>query len=125
MTAPAPGSLRFPRKVRLQQRCEFTRLKEVGRRVVTGCLVVNWMVLSEGSLSKVGVVTSHHIGPSVVRNRARRLLRETFRRRQHDLRHPVSMVLVARKSIVGKPYSAVERDYLRSLRQAGLLKDMS
>ncbi len=65
-------------------------------------------------------MTSKAIGNAVCRNRARRLLKEVFRRHQHELGRPVDMILVARKSIVGKGFSAVEADYLRSLKGAHL-----
>ena len=57
-----------------------------------------------------------------MRNRARRLLRETFRLHQRDLAPPVDLVLVARPSIVGKGFAEVEKDFLTTLRKARLLK---
>jgi ribonuclease P protein component len=66
------------------------------------------------------VVTSKKIGGAVLRSRARRLLRESFRRHQHDLAQPVEMVLVARNSIAGKSFTEVEKDYLAALKRAGL-----
>lgn len=80
------------------------------------------MSLPEGSLPRLGVVTGRKLGGAIVRSRARRLLRETFRLHQHDLRHPISLVLVARSSIVNKKLPDVERDFLAVLRRAGLLK---
>ena len=62
-------------------------------------------------------------GNAVVRGRARRLLREAFRLHQHDLAHPLDLVLVARHSITNKKFSGVEKDFLTTLRRAGLLKN--
>jgi ribonuclease P protein component len=59
----------------------------------------------------------------VVRNRARRLLREAFRLHQHGLTGAVELVLVPRPSIAGKKFFDVERDFLVALRKAGLLKE--
>jgi ribonuclease P protein component len=78
--------------------------------------------LAAGSASRLGVVTAKRIGCAVVRNRARRLMRETFRVHQHDLAAPVDLVLVARPSIAGKGFAAVEKDFLSTLRKARLLK---
>ncbi len=58
----------------------------------------------------------------MVRSRARRLLRESFRLHQNELSYPLDLVLVARPSIVGKRFTDVERDFLTTLRKAGLLK---
>ena len=60
----------------------------------------------------------------MVRNRARRLLRESFRLHQHELAQPVDLVLVARPSISGKGLADVEKDFLTTLRKAGLLKGL-
>ena len=97
-------------------------MRRDGERLVIGCLIANWQRLPAGSASHLGVITAGRIGGAVVRNRARRLMRETFRIHQHDLAAPVDLVLVARPSIVGKGFAAVERDFLTTLRRARLLK---
>ena len=56
------------------------------------------------------------------RTRVRRLLRESFRLHQHELAQPLDLVLVARPSIVGKGFAGVEKDFLTTLRKAGLLR---
>lgn len=108
--------------MRLQHSREFAALRQKGERLVCGCLIANWIALPSGSTSRVGVITSRKLGPAVTRNRSRRLLRESFRLHQHDLRQPVSLVLVARASIVGKRLAGVEGDFLAALRRARLLK---
>jgi ribonuclease P protein component len=125
VTDAAPQRLRFGRASRLAQNRDFTRLRNQGERLVLGCLVANWNKLSEGTRSKLGVVTSKKIGNAVARNRARRLLRETFRRHQRDFSQPVELVLVARNSITSKDFAGVEKDFLNALRRANLLKTES
>lgn len=90
--------------------------------MVRGCLIANWLPLQAGLASRVGVITGRKLGSAVQRSRARRLLRETFRLHQHDLRQPVDMVLVARSGIVAKGRVEVERDFLTVLHQGRLLK---
>ena len=87
-----------------------------------GCLIANWHPLPQGATPRLGVVTSRKIGGAVVRSRARRLLRESFRQHQNELAQPVELVLVARPSIAGRAFAEVEKDFLTTLQRAGLLK---
>jgi ribonuclease P protein component len=125
MASQMPRRLRFCRAARIKQGRDFRRVRQGGQRLVVGCLIANWQRLPAGAPSRLGVITAGRIGCAVVRNRARRLLRETFRLHQHDLTAPVDLVLVARPSIVGKRFAEVERDFLTTLRKARLLKQMS
>jgi ribonuclease P protein component len=113
--------LSFPRSARIKQSGGFARAKARGQRAVCGCLIANALDRSAGESTRLGIVTSKKVGQAVIRSRARRLLRETFRLHQHDLERPVDLVLVARPSIVGKSRQDVERDFLRAIRQLRLL----
>jgi ribonuclease P protein component len=119
----AAPSLALPRERRIKQGRDFARAKTQGKRVYSGCLIANWLVLPPGSPTRIGVITARKIGGAVARTRARRLLREAFRVHQPDLAQPVDLVLVAQPSIVDKAFADVERDYLAALRRARLLKE--
>ena len=116
-----PPRLRFDRAARLKHRRDFVRLRQAGERLANGCLIANWQRLPAEAASRLGVITARKIGCAVARSRARRLLREAFRLHQHDLAAPVDLVLVARPSIAGRGFAAVERDFLTALRKAKLL----
>lgn len=120
---PDPA-LRLPRSRRIKQRGDFLRAKARGERVVCGCLIANLAPRPEAAGSRIGVVTSRKIGGAVQRSRARRLLREAFRLHQHHLTKPMDVVLVARQSIAGKKLAQVERDFLQTLRRAGLAQGL-
>jgi ribonuclease P protein component len=122
MPAASSARLRFGRGSRLKQGRDFARLRQQGERLTQGCLIANWAPVGGESVSRLGVVTSRKVGNAVARGRARRLLRESFRRHQHELIQPVDLVLVARPSIGGKRCGEVERDLLSALRRARLLK---
>lgn len=119
----AAKSLRLARGSRVTQNRDFIRIRQQGERLAQGCLVANWNLLPEGASPKLGVVTSRKIGGAVQRTRARRLLRESFRLHQHDFTRPIELILVARNSIVGKRFADVEKDFLTTLRRAGLLRN--
>jgi len=120
-----PKRLRLGRDSRLGQNRDFMRVRQQGQRLVQGCLIANWNRLPDGASPKLGVVTSRKIGGAIERSRARRLLRESFRQHQHEFSRPVELVLVARNSIAGKKFSDVEKDFLATLRRAGLLRNDS
>jgi ribonuclease P protein component len=122
MPADPPKRLRLGRASRLGRSRDFARLRQQGERLAQGCLIANWSRLPGGARPTLGVVTSRKIGGAVDRSRARRLLRESFRRHQHELAQPVELVLVARNSIAGKQFAEVEKDFLAALNRASLLK---
>jgi ribonuclease P protein component len=123
MTAAPAHPLKFRRAMRIKQGRDFARVRRDGQRLVHGCLIANWRRLPANSAPRLGVVTAGKIGNAVVRSRARRLLREVFRIHQHALAQPLDLVLIARPSILGKGFSDVERDFLTTLRRAGLLNE--
>ncbi len=98
------------------------RLRTAGQRAVKGCLIANWLHLPDAEHSRLGVVVGKKVGGSVVRSRVKRLLRETFRLHQYEFAQPLELVLVARPSIAGRTFADVERDFISTLRTAGLLK---
>ena len=123
MSALTPKPLRLARASRVTANRDFIRIRQEGERLAQGCLIANWNFLPEGAKPKLGVVTSRKIGGAVQRARARRLLRESFRLHQHDLARPVEIILVARNSIGGKKFADVEKDFMATLRRAGLLRN--
>jgi ribonuclease P protein component len=124
VSAAKPKRRGLGRKSRLKLGRDFARVKQSGQRAVNGCLIANWLRLPGDARSRLGVVVSKKVGGSVVRSRAKRLLRETFRVHQHELAQAVDRVLVARPSIAGRAFAEVEQDFLTTLRRAGLLKGL-
>lgn len=112
----------FRPKQHLKRGGDFSRLKLHGRRLTTTMFITNWMPRDAGSCSRLGVVTGKRLGNAVVRNRARRVLREAFRLLQHQLATPIDLVLVARNGVARKTSVQVQRDLAAVLSKAGLLR---
>jgi ribonuclease P protein component len=69
----------------------------------------------------VGFTASKKIGNAVVRNRARRLLKEAVRRLYSDLAPGWDIVLVARSRLPDARFHTVQRNLRRSMQSAGLI----
>jgi ribonuclease P protein component len=87
-----------------------------------GRFMVVWLRRGEGAALRLGVVTSRKVGEAVDRVRARRLMREVFRRHRSQLTGAVDLVLVGRRELIRASWSALEREFLYLVRKAGLLK---
>lgn len=71
----------FPKSARLRSRSDFSRAKASSERVVTRHFVflLSPQRSSSPGRTRLGVTASRKVGTSVVRNRAKRLVREAFR----------------------------------------------
>lgn len=114
---------RFGKHQRIRFSSEFQRVREQGRRWVHGCLIANWQSTEDRTFSRLGVITSKKIGRAHVRNRARRLMRESYRQLQYQLKAPIDLILVARKSIATMKQQQVEKDLHKILKRHRLLVD--
>ena len=83
--------------------------------------MLNWLASKQPGPSRLGVVVSRRVGNAVVRNRAKRLMREVFRRNQAKISGAFDLVLIARSSIQRRSYAVVERDFMDVLRHARIL----
>ncbi|MEI7732503.1 MAG: ribonuclease P protein component [Verrucomicrobiota bacterium] len=118
--ADSPSRLTLPRSRRLRTGRDFSRPRTDGKRLVLGCLILNWLPLESGGVSRLGVVTSKKVGGAVIRNRCRRLMREVYRLHQLELAQPMDLVMVARPSMANKTFGQIERDFLTAMRQSRL-----
>lgn len=115
------NELTLPKTKRLTLSSEFARVKgqgatERGRYLVLGAARVN-----EEKLFRVGFITPKHIGTAVVRNRARRRLRDIVRTHQLQLRSGVWFVVVARPYAVNATYQQLRDEWLRLAERASIL----
>ncbi len=106
----------LPKETRLLKRAEFLRVYNEGARI-EGRFMTVFILPSKRSVHRVGVTaTKKAIGNAVMRNRAKRLLRESFRLSRADLdavRQRYDWVLNARRSLthakLEKPLSELKQ----------------
>ncbi|MBR7112108.1 MAG: ribonuclease P protein component [Clostridia bacterium] len=76
-------------------------------------------------LNRVGLSVGKRLGGAVLRNRAKRLLREAYRavKAERGIKCGYLVILVARDEIKGKKTGDVAKDMLRAFRALGMLGD--
>jgi len=97
----------------------FRSMYRRGRSAVTPFLVVYCRPNRLGH-NRLGVTVSTKLGCAVVRNRARRRLREAYRLAQPALKQGFDIVLVARARTVDGPYQQLAAAFRRACRDLGL-----
>jgi len=89
---------------RLRRTGEFRAVREQGRRMDCGAFLLNWRVRSPEEPvqnARVGVVASKaSVGNAVQRARAKRRLRELYRRHQSLVPAGVDLVMTARAALL-------------------------
>jgi ribonuclease P protein component len=107
--------------LRLRATSDFERLRREGRayhhRLMTLSLAPNGL-----THNRYGFITGKSLGKAVQRNRARRLLREAVRQLHPHLQPGIDLVLIARRPLVGQPFSEVKRIVNEMLHQAGVVE---
>lgn len=89
----------FPPSVRVRKRADFKRAYDEGSKVVMRPFVL--FARPNGlAASRLGVTATRKLGPAVLRNRARRILREAYRRCQSELPPGHDLVVVARPALL-------------------------
>ncbi|HOW96528.1 MAG TPA: ribonuclease P protein component [Kiritimatiellia bacterium] len=121
----AAGSRRAPdavlgRERRLIRSALFREAYDQGRRQFGRCMVL-WLRSGEGAALRLGVVTGRKVGGAVQRNRARRRLREAFRRNRHRFAGTWDVVLVARRAALDASWDDLSAELLSLARKAGLM----
>jgi ribonuclease P protein component len=101
--------LRFGRKRRLRVRAEFDLVFRRGKRL-EGRMFLMIGLPNDGPEHRLGLAVNRKMGSAVKRNRARRLLRESFRRLGPAGGRGFDLVIVARPDIVGRTQAEVDRE---------------
>ena len=102
-------SARFRPSQRLRKKAQFDRVFRRGARL-DGRLFTLLVAANGGSEDRLGLAVSRRVGGAVVRNRARRLLRESFRRLEASGRPSVDVVVLAKPELAGRTLAEVERE---------------
>lgn len=107
------------RRQRLSGRERFEQVRRNGK-CFTHRLLVLCVLPNELTRSRFGFSASKRVGNAVIRNQARRRLREIIRLHDDGIARGWDIVLIARPAIARTDYRQIESAVKRLLQQAGL-----
>jgi len=112
----------FPPSARLLAHREFAAVQDGGRRVATRFMTLLGLPNS-CDRDRLGIIASRRLGGAVVRNRAKRRLREVFRRQRVDETvaagglPALDLVAIPRRELLTTSFALVASDFQTALRR--------
>lgn len=110
------------RAVTLKENYEFRRMYHKGASAVSGSMVLYCRKNHLGH-NRLGITVSVKLGKAVVRNRAKRRLREVYRLNTPALKQGWDLVLVGRGKTVTAPWKELNATFLRLAKKLDLLEE--
>lgn len=101
---------------RIRKKKEFLVLYKKGRRYKTRFFSLIY-IANALAYSRVGVVASRKVGGAVVRNKAKRWMRELFRRNRDLLDSPIDLLIVALPDMARATWAEVREEYTQAVQE--------
>lgn len=92
----------------VRKRADFEETYEKGSKI-SGRMMTMFTRANTVGVARLGIAATRKLGPAVVRNRAKRLVRELFR--HHKPVGSVDVVVVARREMLDAPYTRLEVEF--------------
>jgi ribonuclease P protein component len=99
--------LRFRRTQRIRRRAEFQQIYKHGTRVSSRYYTL-FIQPNRLAIGRLGVAATRKLGGAVVRNRAKRLVREVFRR--SGIAPGFDIIVVPRRELLAVPLAVLETE---------------
>ena len=104
----------------LRKNKDFQYVYRKGRSCVNKYLVM-YIAENQTEGNRLGISVSKKVGNSVVRHRITRLLRESVRLNDAQLKKSYNVVIVARNTAKGRSFQEIESAFLHLCRLHGML----
>ena len=105
----------FKKTERLVKRPQFQKVMEEGKKKRVERLCTIFFVPNELDRKRLGIIASKKIGNAVARNRAKRRIREVFRKLKHRMEPALDIVIISGKDMVKLPYRVIEKEISNAL----------
>ena len=105
----------FKKTERLVKRPQFQKVMEEGKKKRVERLCTIFFVPNELDRKRLGIIASKKIGNAVARNRAKRRIREVFRKLKHRMEPALDIVVISGKDMVTLPYKVIEKKLSNAL----------
>ena len=109
-------------KFRLTRSTDFKRVRRIGRSYAHP-LVLLISAPGTGPVSRIGITAGKWVGGAVVRNRAKRLLREVLRKVYPTIINGYDMIFIARRPLPETDLIAIHKAVDTLLKRADLKLD--
>ena len=93
---------------RIRRRAEFQRVYEDGFRVSSRFSTV-FLLPNNQAAGRLGIAATRKLGGAVVRNKAKRLIREVFRR--NKIAPGYDVVVIPKRELINASLTVLEADY--------------
>ncbi|MGI6452698.1 MAG: ribonuclease P protein component [Syntrophomonadaceae bacterium] len=107
------------KEFRIRKPRDYNNIYRYGKKI-PGRYIIVYIKENYGKINRYGVVASKKVGNAVVRNKAKRQIREILKKYSARLGDSSDIVVVVRRSISKGGFSDIERDYVSALKKAGL-----
>lgn len=101
---------------------DFRRVFQSGSTISNKYIVLRYLQRVDAGGNRVAFAAGKRFGNAVARNRAKRLLRESYRRNRDKIAPGYDIVIVARSSLKDRTYWEAEKGLLGVLAAGGLVK---
>lgn len=112
-------SMNYTESLKKQQ--HFNKVYKSGKSIANNLLVM-YTLCDKSTINHLGISVSKKVGNSVVRHRATRLIRESYRLHETSVKLGYNILFIARNDITNKAYKDIEGAMLNLFKKTNLLK---
>lgn len=107
------------KKYKIRKNSEFRVVYKKGKSIANRLLVL-YIFRNIKKLNRTGVSVSKKVGKSVIRNKVRRLIKESYRLNNTNLKQGYDLVFIARNSAKNRSFLEIQKAMLELFKKAGL-----